>query len=143
LDWHLLEFPSHQGVQRLMADLNRIYRAEPALHALDFDPAGFEWIDANDADSSTYCFMRKCHKTNDIILFVCNCTPVLRLDYRIGVPRGGYWRELLNSDGREYWGSGQGNSGGVEATPMPSHRHPCSLKLTLPPLGAIFFKSEG
>ncbi len=143
LDWHLLEFPSHRGVQQLLSDLNRIYREEPALHEMDCDVAGFEWIDANDADGSTYSFIRKARSNNDIILFVCNCTPLLQTNFRVGVPRGGWWRELFNSDAREYWGSGKGNSGGVDATPVPSHGQPCSLNITLPPLGALFFKSEG
>lgn len=143
LEWHILQYPNHMGIQQMVADLNRVYRAEPALHELDCEPEGFEWIDANDSDGSTYSFLRKSRTTGELILCLFNCTPVPRNNYRVGVPRGGYWRELLNSDGREYWGSGIGNAGGVEATPIPWHGKPCSLNVTLPPLGALFFKAQG
>lgn len=142
LDWHLLMFPSHQGVQRLISDLNRLYRTEPALHELDCDPRGFEWVDANDADSSVYSFLRK-SRSGEHILIVLNATPVVREDYRIGVPLGGWWRELLNSDSEYYWGSGQGNAGGVMAEVVPSHGREFSLRLRLPPLGALFLKYSG
>jgi len=142
LDWHLLMFPSHQGVQRLISDLNRLYRTEPALHELDCDPRGFEWVDANDADSSVYSFLRK-SRSGEHILIVLNATPVVREDYRIGVPFGGWWRELLNSDSEYYWGSGQGNAGGVMAEVVPSHGREFSLRLRLPPLGALFLKYSG
>jgi 1,4-alpha-glucan branching enzyme len=142
LDWHLMMFPSHQGVQRLISDLNRLYRAEPALHELDCDPRGFEWVDANDADSSVYSFLRK-SRSGEHILIVLNATPVVREDYRIGVPLGGWWRELLNSDSEYYWGSGQGNAGGVMAEVVPSHGREFSLRLRLPPLGALFLKHSG
>jgi len=143
LDWHLLMFPSHQGVLQLLADLNRLYVNEPALHELDCEPAGFEWIDANDAENSTYSFLRRARSTGDLILVVMNCTPVPRHNFRIGVPRGGWWKEIFNSDATEYWGSGIGNAGGVMAQEHMSHGRPCSLVLDLPPLGALFFKSEG
>jgi 1,4-alpha-glucan branching enzyme len=143
LDWHLLEYESHLGVQRVVSDLNRIYRYEPAMHEYDLDPRGMEWIDANDADNSIYVFTRQGKSNGDIILCLFNCTPVVRENYRIGVPRGGWWSEILNSDAKEYWGSGVGNAGGVEATPVPSHNRPASLVLTLPPLSALFFKSQG
>jgi 1,4-alpha-glucan branching enzyme len=142
LDWHLMMFPSHQGVQRLISDLNRLYRTEPALHELDCDPRGFEWVDANDADSSVYSFLRK-SRSGEHILIVLNATPVVREDYRIGVPFGGWWRELLNSDSEYYWGSGQGNAGGVMAEVVPSHGREFSLRLRLPPLGALFLKYSG
>jgi len=142
LDWHLLMFPSHQGVQRLISDLNRLYRTEPALHELDCDPRGFEWVDANDADASVYSFLRK-SRAGEHILIVLNATPVVREDYRIGVPFGGWWRELLNSDSEYYWGSGQGNAGGVMAEAVPSHGREFSLRLRLPPLGALFLKHSG
>jgi 1,4-alpha-glucan branching enzyme len=143
LDWHLLEFPSHKGLMQLVSDLNRIYASETALHQLDCDPGGFEWVDASDSDSSVYSFLRKGKNPYDVILVVINATPVVRVGYRIGVPRGGWWRELLNSDGGEYWGSGIGNAGGVMAEYAPAHGREQSLNLTLPPLGALFFKSEG
>jgi 1,4-alpha-glucan branching enzyme len=141
LPWHLLEFPSHRGVQQLLGDLNRLYRTEPALHELDFEPQGFEWVDANDADASVYAFLRKARSNNDLFLIVFNATPVVRENYRVGVPRGGWWREVLNSDAQEYWGSGVGNSGGVEATPIESHGRNHSVVLRLPPLSALYFKS--
>ncbi len=143
LDWHLLGYPTHSGLQQLVSDLNRIYTSEPALYELDCEPAGFEWVDVSDSDSSVYSFLRKGRSTGDVILVVINATPVVRANYRIGVPRGGWWRELLNSDGSEYWGSGIGNAGGVMAEFMPVHGREQSLNLILPPLGALFFKSEG
>ncbi|GIV94126.1 1,4-alpha-glucan branching protein GlgB [Chloroflexus sp.] len=142
LDWHLLMFPSHQGMQRLISDLNRLYRTEPALYELDCDPRGFEWIDANDADASVYSFLRK-SRYGEQILIVINATPVVREDYRIGVPVGGWWRELFNSDSEYYWGSGQGNAGGVMAEAIPTHGREFSLRLRLPPLGALFLKHAG
>ncbi len=142
LDWHLLMFPSHQGVQKLIADLNRLYRSEPALHELDCESRGFEWIDANDADASVYSFLRK-SRSGEQIVIVLNATPVVREDYRVGVPTGGWWRELLNSDSEYYWGSGQGNAGGVMAEETPAHGRPFSLRLRLPPLGAVFLKHSG
>jgi 1,4-alpha-glucan branching enzyme len=125
-----------------VANLNRFHAGEKALDELDFDPAGFEWIDANDGDRSVLSFLRKAKTTDDLILVVCNFTPVPRKNYRVGVPRAGRWRELLNSDAYEHGGAGYGNLGGVEAAPVPSHGRPHSLNLTLPPLAAIFLKSE-
>jgi 1,4-alpha-glucan branching enzyme len=143
LEWHLAQYDRHAGLQRLVEDLNRVYRAEPALHELDCDPAGFEWIDANDSESSVINFIRKGSPTDDIVLVVCNFTPTPCQDYRVGVPRGGFWQELLTSDAEEYWGSGHGNLGGAEAAPIGFHGRPYSLNLTLPPLAAVFLKSEG
>jgi 1,4-alpha-glucan branching enzyme len=142
LDWHHLDHAPHAGVRKWVDDLNRLYRREPALHELDCNPAGFEWVDCNDSQGSTLSFLRKDRSTNAIILVVCNFTPVPRWNYHIGVPRTGFWRELLNSDAPYYWGSGLGNSGGVEADPVFVHGRPCSLSLTLPPLAILFFKSE-
>ena len=142
LDWNLLEYAPHQGLQKWVQDVNRLYRSEPALHELDFDQAGFEWIDCNDGASSTLSFIRKAKSTEDIVLVVCNFTPVARSGYRLGVPRGGLWKEILNGDSPDYGGSGQGNFGGLEAEPVPSHGRPHSLSLTLPPLAALFFKGE-
>jgi len=139
LDWDLLDYPSHAGVQLWVRDLNMFYRNEPALHELDCEPGGFEWIDCGDADSSVVSLIRKGKSTPTLVLAVCNFTPVPRQGYRIGAPRGGFWREVLNSDGMEYGGSGMGNSGGVEAEPTPIHGRPCSLTLTLPPLSVMFF----
>jgi 1,4-alpha-glucan branching enzyme len=142
LDWHLLDNESHRGVQSFVRDLNHLYRTEPALHELDCEPAGFEWVDCNDAEASLVSFLRRGVTTDDVVLAVCNFTPIPRTNYRLGVPRGGFWREVLNSDAREYWGQGMGNLGGVEAVPFPSHGRDFSLVLTLPPLAIVFLKSE-
>ena len=140
LDWHLLQYAPHQGLQRWVEDLNRLYSAEPALHEQDFEPAGFEWINCTDAAASTLAFLRKGRSTENVILAVCNFTPVTRASYRVGVPRSGFWKELLNSDATIYGGSGQGNAGGRHAEPTPWDGRPFSLDLTLPPLAASFFK---
>ena len=142
IDWHLLEAREHAGIQKWLADLNRCYRSEPALHELDCDPAGFEWIDCRDADSSIVSLLRKGRGGERMVLIVCNFTPVARLNYQVGVPRGGFWRELLNSDAREYGGSGLGNMGGVEAAPVAAHGRHFSLALALPPLSISFFANE-
>jgi 1,4-alpha-glucan branching enzyme len=140
LDWHLLDSAAHRGLQRWLTDLNRLYRTEPAMHASDFSPDGFRWIDCNDSLHSTISLIR-CHPegAGDIIA-VFNFTPVPRQNYRVGVPRAGLWHELLNSDAGDYAGSGQGNLGGLEAAPVPFHGLAQSLNLTLPPLGGIFLK---
>jgi 1,4-alpha-glucan branching enzyme len=143
LDWHLLRSGPHAGMQKWVQDLNWFYRLEPALHELDFSPAGFEWIDCNDSDSSVISLLRKGHSTQDLVLVVCNFTPVPRLNYRVGAPRGGFWKEALNSDSWVYGGSGMGNMGGVEAAPLSLHGRSHMLTLTLPPLSAVFLKSEG
>jgi len=141
LEWHLLQWEPHAGVERWVADLNRAYRREPALHELDHEPAGFEWIDANDSDNSVITFLRHGRTSDELILVAANFTPVPRPAYRIGVPRGGYWQELLNSDAADYGGGGWGNFGGLEAEPTPYHGRPYSLCATLPALSALFFKS--
>jgi 1,4-alpha-glucan branching enzyme len=143
LEWHLVQHPPHAGLQRWIGHLNHLYRSEPALHELDCDAGGFEWIDANDSDQSVLSFLRKGRTRDDLLLFVGNFTPVPRPNYRVGVPRGGFWREVLNSDGREYGGSGWGNLGGVDSVPIGLHGRPYSVTVTLPPLAAVFFKSEG
>jgi 1,4-alpha-glucan branching enzyme len=140
LDWHLVQYEPHGGVARWLADLNRLYRSEPSLYELDFTPAGFEWIDCNDTDQSVLSFIRRGRHHSEVILVVLNLTPVPRFGYRVGVPGGGTWSELLNSDAREYGGSGLGNSGRVDAEPRAMHGRPWSLGLTLPPLSALFFK---
>ena len=124
LDWHLLQYSPHAGVQRWVRDLNHLYRSESALYEQDHDPAGFEWIDCGDAAQSLVSFIRKGKTTGDIVLAVCNFTPVPRMGHLTGVPRGGYWKELLNSDAREYGGSGLGNAGGQEAMPWQAHGRP-------------------
>ena len=142
LDWHLLQYPPHKGVQRWVRDLNQFYRNEPALYEIDFEPAGFEWIDFYNWERSIISFIRKGESTKDIILVVCNFTPVPHHNYRVGAPVGGVWKEMLNSDAKEYGGSGHGNSGGVEAAPTHFHGRDHSLSLTLPPLGILFFKRK-
>jgi 1,4-alpha-glucan branching enzyme len=143
LEWDVIQYPVHRGVQAWMEQLNRVYRSEPALHTLDNTVDGFEWVDCNDNATSTISLLRKSESPRDTVLVVCNYTPVPRLGYRVGVPHGGYWRELLNSDAREYAGSGMGNMGGVQAEEIPTHGRPFSLNLTLPPLAALFFKAGG
>jgi 1,4-alpha-glucan branching enzyme len=143
LDWHLLEYPAHDGVKRWVADLNRVYREEPALHERDFDPAGFQWIDCTDIDHSVVSFLRRGQSTGDLILVVANFTPQTHYHYRVGAPRGGFWQELLNGDAPLYGGSSQGNFGGLEASSSGHHGQPFSLDLTLPPLAVVFFKSAG
>ena len=140
LEWHVLQYPLHRGVQRWVEDLNRFYRAEGALHQEDFSQAGFEWIDCGDRENSVLAWLRRGHDPADVLLVVCNFTPVPRHNYGIGVPRGGWWRECLNSDAPLYGGSGQGNLGGLEAAPVSCHRRYHSLSLTLPPLAAIVLK---
>ncbi|MBI4639118.1 MAG: 1,4-alpha-glucan branching protein GlgB [Candidatus Tectomicrobia bacterium] len=142
LDWHLLQYPAHEGVQRWVRNLNHFYRREPAMHELDFDLEGVEWLDFYDWEQSVISFLRRGRTTGDIILVVCNFTPVPRQNYRVGVPVGGFWKEVLNSDAKEFGGSGHGNFGGVEATPIPFQGRYSSLSLTLPPLGILFFKRE-
>jgi 1,4-alpha-glucan branching enzyme len=142
LQWNLLEHPAHSSMQRWVTTLNKFHTGEPALHEIDCEGTGFEWIDANDSEKSVLSFIRKGKSTDDLIAVVCNFTPVPRHNYRLGVPRGGFWRELINSDAVEHGGSGQGNFGGVEATPIAAHGRPASLNVTLPPLGAVFFKSD-
>jgi 1,4-alpha-glucan branching enzyme len=139
IDWHLLEYPAHRGLQRWVRDLNMLYRAEPAMHQLDCDPGGFEWIDCHDSDDSTLSYLRRDRAGNTIVV-ACNFTPVPRERFIIGVPAGGYWREILNSDATHYGGSGMGNAGGVQAEDVASHGRACRLVLTLPPLATVVFK---
>jgi len=142
LDWELLDYPAHAGVQHWVRDLNQLYRKEPALHELDCEPAGFEWIDCDDAESSIVSLLRKGNSTANLVLVLCNFTPVPRYGYRLGVPRGGFWREALNSDAAEYGGSGVGNLGGLDAEAVAHHGRPFSLLLTVPPLSVSFFVSK-
>jgi 1,4-alpha-glucan branching enzyme len=140
LDWHLTEYARHQGISRWIADLNRLYREERSLYERDFSGEGFEWVDFHDWEESALSFVRKAKDPNDLVLVVCNFTPVTRYNYVVGVPRAGYWREVLNSDAQVYGGSGVGNFGGVEAAPLPAQGRFYSLSLTLPPLSIMFFK---
>ena len=136
LEWHVLRYPLHAGVQRWVRDLNRLYRETPALHELDFSDAGFSWIDCDQADISVISFLRR-DRSGGVALVVCNFTPVPRERYSLGVPHGGRWRERLNSDAADYGGSGQGNLGALQASQTPSHGHAFSLHLRLPPLAVV------
>lgn len=141
LDWHLLDHAAHAGVQRLVRDLNALYRELPALHERDCEPEGFEWVEANDADNSVLAFLRRGRDRDRPALVVCNFTPVPRFGYRVGVPRPGLWRERLNTDSAYYGGSDLGNAGGVQADALAWHNQPCSVALTLPPLATIALES--
>jgi 1,4-alpha-glucan branching enzyme len=142
LDWHLTGHDRHAQIRQWVTDLNGAYRRESALHELDCESSGFEWIDCSDNEQSVLSFLRRGRSRGDLILVVCNFTPVPRAAYRLGVPRGGWWREILNSDGREYGGSGLGNLGGVQATTEVWRDRPATVSLMLPPLGMLFLKSE-
>ncbi|HXJ06363.1 MAG TPA: 1,4-alpha-glucan branching protein GlgB [Candidatus Acidoferrum sp.] len=140
LDWHLLQYDSHRGVQNLVRDLNRLLAAQPALHEVDFDWQGFEWIDANDADNSVFAFVRNAKKPEDLLVVILNATPVVREGYLVGVPQPGFYEEILNTDAANYGGSNVGNLGGQNASNQPAQGRPHSLCLTLPPLAAVFLK---
>jgi len=143
LDWNLLGFPLHQGCQRWVRDLNTFYRGEPAMHEGDCDPSGFEWVDCCDAEASVVSLLRKAKDPADCVLAVFNFTPVPRYSYQVGVPQGGRWDEVLNSDAPLYGGGGVGNLGGVEAAPIAQHGRNHILAVTLPPLGMAAFKPRG
>jgi 1,4-alpha-glucan branching enzyme len=142
LDWHLLSYPAHAGLQRCVKDLNALYKREPALYQTDFSASGFHCVDSSDAQQSIICFLRKSQNPDEDILIVCNFTPAVRLAYRVGVPQSGYWQEILNTDAQEYGGSGQGNCGGKDSDPVAIHGFYHSLSLTLPPLGIVVFKKQ-
>ncbi len=141
LDWSLLQYLPHAGVQRLVKDLNHVYRTRPALHELDCDASGFQWVDFSDADNSILVFLRKGSSSDSLELVACNFTPVPRYGYRVGVPKSGFWKEILNSDAKEYGGSGIGNAGGCNSETVQSHRMAQSLSITLPPLAVVLFDS--
>ena len=140
VQWDLEESPWHKGVQKLMGDLNRLHTEQRALHQVDFEWGGFEWLEANDAPNSVIAFVRRAIEHDDLVVAVCNFTPVARENYRVGVPRAGFYREILNTDSQHYAGTDFGNGGGVQAEPIPWSDKPYSLKLRLPPLGVIFLK---
>jgi len=142
LEWHLLQYAPHQGLKRWVQDLNRFYRREPALYELDFQAEGFEWVDFSNWEKSVLSFLRKDRASKDLILVVCNFTPVVYSNYRIGVPAAGIWEEVLNSDAKEYEGSGQGNPGSVESEEITIHGKQQSISLTLPPLSILLFKKR-
>ena len=140
LEWLALEAPNHSGVQNFMRDLNRLYKEEPALYEDDFEWTGFTWIDANDSDNSVFSFIRNAKYSDEFIVVISSYTPVVRHGYRIGVPKSGYYQEILNSDSSHYWGSNVGNAGGVVTEAIPSHGYEQSLVLTLPPLATLYLK---
>ncbi len=142
LEWELLKNPLHAGLLRWVRDLNTLYRGQSSLHEFDFNAAGFEWVDCKDSQRSVISFLRRGTSADDQILFVCNFTPVVRENYRVGVPLEGAWREALNSDAPLYGGSGQGNFGGLATIPLPMHARPFTLNLRLPPLGIVAFHPE-
>ena len=142
LDWELTQQAEHSGLQRWVADLNRAYRERPALHQLDFEGRGFQWIDNHDSDNSILTFLRVA-EDGRVALVACNFTPMVRYDYRVGVPLAGAWREILNSDSQIYGGSGVGNMGRVQGHPAPCHGRENSLLLTLPPLAMVVLEPEG
>jgi len=144
LDWALLDAgPFHRGVHQFVADLNQFYRGEPALWEQDYDMEGFFWIDCSDTENSVLSFVRQSADLRNRLLVALNLTPVLRTGYRLGVPAGGFWREVLNSDSGTYGGGNHGNLGGIHAEPWRSHGQPFSASLALPPLSAVVFKHEG
>nr|WP_240739477.1 1,4-alpha-glucan branching enzyme [Marinitoga lauensis] len=140
IDWNLLDFDSHRKMLQLITDLNKLYNENPALYELDHSPDGFEWIDYNDAENSVISFIRKGKNADELIVGVFNFTPVVRYNYRIGVPREGFYKEILNTDSEIYWGSNIGNMGGLYAEKIPFHGKSYSLNLTLPPLAGMYFK---
>lgn len=140
LDFHLLDYDTHRGMKQFVADLNKLYVSEPAMHEFDCQPHGFEWVDCQDAEQSVLTFLRKGRHYEDALLIALNFTPVPRHHYRIGVPHGGYWRELLNSDATVYGGSGLGNYGGVYSDEFWHHGRHNSISVTLPPLSMSVFK---
>jgi 1,4-alpha-glucan branching enzyme len=143
LDWHLLDQSAHAGIKRWVRDLNTVYRAEPALHQVDDEPAGFQWVEHSDESRSVVSYLRFGREGAAPVLVIVNFTPVPRHNYRVGVPKAGVWTEILNSDATLYGGSGQGNLGALSSFPVPSHGRPQSLTLTVPPLAMVAFKHGG
>ena len=140
LQWDLLQWESHQGVQKMVADLNKMYRQEPALHQIDFEYQGFEWIDSHNSHDSVLVYMRKAKNSDDFLIVVCNFTPVVRPSYRLGAPKAGWYDEIFNTDSKFYAGSNVGNGEGVLAEESESHGRPYSFEVTLPPLSCIVLK---
>jgi 1,4-alpha-glucan branching enzyme len=142
LDWHLLELPTHAGLQKWVQDVNHLYTHEPALYELEHEVKGFRWIEPNDSENSVFSYLRFAQNADDFMVVVCNFTPVVRENYRIGVPKPGYYREVLNSDADIYGGSGVGNFGGLHTEAQQWHQHMQSLNLRLPPLGILVLKLQ-
>jgi len=142
IDWHLLQYAPHQGIQRLVTDLNHLYAREPSLHDVEFEWQGFEWLEVHDADASVLAFLRRGRHPENFLAVVCNFTPVAREDYRLGVPEPGFYGEILNTDSTYYSGGDAGNIGGVRAEPIPWSGRPHSIKIKLPPLSVLYFKPQ-
>jgi 1,4-alpha-glucan branching enzyme len=140
LDWWVLQYPPHQGVQKYVKALNSLLRSQPALYEIDFEHGGFEWIDFGDYETGAISYLRRARNPSDFLVCVLNLTPAPRTAYRIGVPEAGFYRELLNSDSECFWGTNVGNGGGVQAEAMPWQGRPYSLSLTLPPLSIVVLK---
>jgi 1,4-alpha-glucan branching enzyme len=140
LDWHENHHPLNNGVQKLLVDLNKLYQQEPALYENNFTHEGFEWIDTGDSTNSVISWIRKGKSDDDKLIFVASFTPVIRQNYRIGVPKMGFYREVFNTDNLKYGGSDILNESNLEAFPVPAHGKSHSLSLTLPPLGLIVLK---
>jgi 1,4-alpha-glucan branching enzyme len=142
LDWHLLEYHPHQGIQKLIKDLNALYKNEPALYHFAFDNRGFEWIDYSDHQNSVMIFIRKSDNSKDLLIVVCNFTPETRNQYRVGVTSRGIWKEVFNTDDLKYWGSGILNQSPISTSPVKYHGKDFSVAVTLPPLGMTVLKLE-
>jgi 1,4-alpha-glucan branching enzyme len=142
LDWHLLEQPDHAGIQALVRELNRVYRSQPALWELDGEPAGFWWLEPNDVDGNTLSFARASSDQSELIVCAINLNPVPKPVHRIGLPRGGAWREALNTDESRYGGSGMVNGAAIEAQPIAWHGQSHSAEIVLPPLGVVWLEPE-
>jgi 1,4-alpha-glucan branching enzyme len=138
--WELLEFDPHRKLQTLARELNRMYRANPAMYQVDFHYTGFEWVDFHDGDNSIIAFLRRAEDPENFILFCCNFTPVPRKAYEFGVPEEGFYQEILNTDSELFGGSNMGNGGMVSSRPVPKHNRPHSIAVTLPPLAVVAFK---
>ena len=139
LDWHFLDYEEHKGIHQVVKDLNRLYISEPALYQIDHDPEGFEWIMHDDAENSVFAFVRL-GQSGECILVLINATPVVRHDYRIGVPQSGFYEEIFNSDAKVYGGVNSGNAGGIPSESVESHGKSDSIVIQLPPLAAVYFK---
>jgi 1,4-alpha-glucan branching enzyme len=140
--WDLLQFDSHRKLQALVRELNRLYRASPALYQVDFHYSGFEWVDFHDWEDSTIAFLRHAEDPSDSLLFCCNFTPVARQGYEFGVPEAGFYEEVLNTDSELYGGTNVGNGGLVSSRPVPRHNRANSISVTLPPLGVVVFRKR-
>lgn len=143
LQWHLLQYPNHLGIQQTIKDLNKLYRSEPALYERGFESTGFEWLDGGNANDSVLVYLRKGNNPDDDILVVLNMTPVVRENQRTGVPAPGNWVQIFNSDDKKYWGSGVSNDGVFKSEAEPWHGKDQSIVITLPPLSVVMFKRKG